>query len=149
MRFYPDFMPPFEYEPTSDRFAIQAVDGGRGQGVVALVPFQPGDIVFRFTGFFSSEITQFSLQYVPGLHLHDPFFMGKVLHSCSPNTWCDMTTRTYTAVRAIAPGECVTMDYEQTEDVLYRAFHCSCGAPNCRDLIQGRLVTPEAIRVAS
>lgn len=149
MRFYPDFMPPFEYEPTGDRFAIQAVDGGRGQGVVALVPFQPGDIVFRFTGFFSSEITQFSLQYAPGLHLHDPFFMGKVLHSCSPNTWCDMATRTYTAVRAIAPGECVTMDYEQTEDVLYRAFHCGCGAPNCRGLIQGRLVTPETVRAAS
>lgn len=148
MRFYPDFMPPFEHEPTTDRFEIRNIDGSKGQGAVALVEFQPGDIVFRFSGFFTNEITQFTLQYQPGIHIHDPYFMGKVLHSCDPNMWCDMPTRTFIATRRILPGECITMDYEQTEDVLFRAFECGCGAPNCRGLIQGRLVST-AMRVAS
>ncbi|NJL93987.1 MAG: hypothetical protein HC915_09775 [Anaerolineae bacterium] len=88
-RFYPDFVPPFPNEPTQERFAIRQIGDSEGQGVVALVNFEPGDVVFGFTGFFSSEITLFSLQVTPGLYLHDPFFMGKVLHACDPT--CTVT----------------------------------------------------------
>lgn len=139
MRFYPDSVPPYAYEPTSENFEIRQFDDGKGQGVVALRAFEPGEIVFRFTGFLVNEITQFSLQLGENMHIHDPFFMGKVLHSCDPNMVCDMKTRTYTAVRAIQPGECVTMDYASTEDFLFRSFQCSCGAPNCRGYVTGRL----------
>jgi hypothetical protein len=38
----------------------------------------------------------------------------------------------------------LTMDYAQTEDVLYRQFPCSCGAENCRGWITGRKEAPIA-----
>ncbi len=136
-RFYPDFYPTFEYEPTTDKFAVQRISDGVGEGVVALADFQPGEVVFRFTGVLSTEITQFTLQVTETLHLHDPFFMGKILHSCAPNCAVDMQTRTFTAVRPIKAGEFVTMDYADTEAVLFRNFECSCGAENCRSYVTG------------
>lgn len=142
-RFYPDAVPEFPHEPTRERFAIRSISRGVGEGVVAAVPFQPGEIVFRFTGFYSSEITLFTLQVEPGLYLHDPFFMGKIIHRCDPNCDVDMQTRTFTARRPIAAGEWVTMNYEQTEDRLFRPFECVCGAGPCSGFeprtIRGRL----------
>ena len=84
MRYYPDFVPPFANEPLAENFAIRPIDGNVGEGVVALTDFAPGQLVFVFTGFFISEITLFTLQVRPGLYIHDPFFMGKVLHRCDP-----------------------------------------------------------------
>ncbi len=137
MRFYPDFIPPFEYEPTRDRFEIRYIGDSVGQGVVALTDFNVGDIVFAFTGIFSSKITQFTLRVTDTLHLHDPFFMGKVLHSCDPNCYVDMNARTFTAIKPIKAGDFVTMDYAQTEAVLYKPFRCSCGSANCRGWVRG------------
>ncbi len=137
MRFYPDTFPSFAYEPTTDHFAIRFIGDGVGQGVVALRNFEPCATVFRFTGVFSSEITLFTLRVNDWLHLHDPFFMGKILHSCDPNCHVDMETRTFTAIKPIKSGDFVTMDYAQTESVLYRPFECACGAANCRSLVVG------------
>ncbi|MCA9912708.1 MAG: SET domain-containing protein-lysine N-methyltransferase [Anaerolineae bacterium] len=138
-RFYPDVLPPYLYEPTRDCFRIDRISDSTGEGVRSLIGFQAGEIVFRFTGFLTSEITQFSLQLIPGTHIHDPYFMGKVLHNCDPNTDVDIQRREFIARRDIAPGELITMDYAQTEDVLFRTFVCSCGAPNCRGIVKGRL----------
>lgn len=142
-RFYPDTVPEFPFEPTQDRFAIRPISRGVGDGVVALVGFEPGEVVFRFTGFYSSEITLFTLQVEPGLYLHDPYFMGKILHRCDPNCDVDMRTRTFSARRPIAAGDWVTMNYEQTEDRLFRPFGCVCGATPCEGasprMVRGRL----------
>lgn len=138
MRFYPDTLPAFTNEPTRERFSIDQIADSVGEGVVSHVSFQTGEIVFAFTGFFSTEITQFSLQVREGLHLHDPYFMGKVLHSCDPNTSCDMIRRVFVALKPIMPGDFITMDYAETEDYLFRTFPCECGAPNCRGIVKGR-----------
>lgn len=137
-RFYPDALPPFANEPTRERFSIEQLGDTVGEGVVALVPFQPGETIFAFTGFFSNEITQFSLQVQEGLHLHDPYFMGKILHSCDPNASCDMEHRVFIALRPINPGDFITMDYAETEDYLFKSFPCQCGAENCRGIVKGR-----------
>ena len=100
-RFYPEIFPEFEYEPTTDKFVIQRISDGVGEGVVALVDFEPGDIVFRFTGVFSADVTLFTLQVNEHLHLHDPIFMGKILHCCDANCSVDMQTRTFTAVKPL------------------------------------------------
>lgn len=149
-RFYPEIFPEFEYEPTTDKFVIQRISDGVGEGVVALVDFEPGDIVFRFTGAFSSDITLFTLQVNEHLHLHDPIFMGKILHCCDANCTVDMQTRTFTAVKPIKAGDFVTMDYAETEARLYRNFECSCGADNCRGFVTGYLDREEeSIQIAS
>ncbi|MDA0785255.1 MAG: SET domain-containing protein-lysine N-methyltransferase [Proteobacteria bacterium] len=144
MRYYPDFVPSFAHEPTAENFAIRPIDGNVGEGVVALTDFAPGQLVFAFTGFFVSEITLFTLQVRPGLYLHDPYFMGKVLHRCDPNCDVDMEARTFHARKPIRAGDWVTMNYEQTEDQLFRAFRCHCGDTPCHDQAPGRLVVGRA-----
>ena len=146
-RFYPEFYPRFSYEPTKEKFRIIKTDQV-GEGIMSQVSFKPGDTVFRFAGVLLSEVTLFTLQLKPGNHLHDPFFMGKVLHSCDPNMSCDMESQTFTAIKAIRPGDFLTMDYESTEDVLFRSFECQCGAPNCKKLIKGKLFRLQHIQEA-
>lgn len=133
-RFYPDSLPPYPLEPSTEDFAILDL-GAVGQGVVTLKPFHQGEVLFVFSGFLTTEISQFTLQVSKGVHIHDPFFMGKVLHSCDPNTYCDMERRMFTALRPIASGECITMDYMQTETELFKSFVCNCGADHCRKVI--------------
>lgn len=144
MRYYPDFVPPFANEPTAENFAIRPIDGTVGEGVVAVTDFVPGQLVFVFTGFFMSEITLFTLQVRPGLYIHDPYFMGKVLHRCDPNCDVDMDTRSFHARKPIRACDWITMNYEQTEDQLFRAFHCHCGSTPCGDRAPGRLILGRA-----
>ncbi|HTQ98436.1 MAG TPA: hypothetical protein VMH83_00535 [Candidatus Acidoferrum sp.] len=142
-RFYPSDIDPFMHEPLRSDFAIVAADHGRGEGLVALRAFAPGDVVFAFTGDVVGEITQYTLQLDRGRHLHDPYVMGKALHHCDPNCHVDLARRIFIAIRPIAAGDFVTMDYCQTEDVLYKPFHCRCGAAQCRGYIDGKaLGTP-------
>lgn len=136
-RFYPDYVPEFSHEPKPSKFEIVQIGDNIGVGVMSKATFFPGEIVFGFTGFVIDSITQYSLTDPRGGHVHDPFFMGRVLHSCDPNTDCDMIRRVFIARKKIRPGELVTMDYEQTEPVLFKPFTCQCGSPKCRKLIQG------------
>jgi hypothetical protein len=138
LRFYPETVHPFRFEPTRDRFSIRQIDDNQGQGIFSLAEFAKGDVVFAFTGFFSSELTQFSLQVGENLHLHDPYFYGKILHSCDPNCSVDLNRRVFIATKPISSGDLVTMDYAQTEDILYKVFPCSCGSTNCRGMVVGK-----------
>lgn len=137
-RFYPKSVPSFPYEPSPEDFQIVRIGDSMGQGVVTRKAFKKGEIVCAFSGYVVDVITQFSLQISPKRHLHDPHFMGKVLHSCDPNLDCDMRRRLFIARRDIFPGEIITMDYAQTEDYLYKPFTCSCGAADCRGIIVGK-----------
>ena len=140
-RFYPEQLPRFEYEPTRDRFSIVSRGDNVGEAVVSLCEFAAGDIVFACTGFFSTEVTLFSLQITPTLHLHDPYFYGKLMHSCDPNVRVDVNSRQFIATRAIRPGDVVTLDYAASEDYLFRSFPCRCGAVHCRGIVSGRKQT--------
>jgi len=142
-RFYPNVLPPFPHEPSPDLFEIRRISDQIGQGVVSLSYFVKGDLVCGFTGYLVNSITQYSLTLGPNLHIHDPYFMGKVLHSCDPNLFCDMKRRIFIALKDIAPGDVITMDYAQTEEKLFKPFECSCGAPNCRKIIIGRGEKPK------
>ena len=137
-RFYPEWIPPFEGEPKITDFVVSSVNETKGQGVIAQTSFDSGHLLFVFAGVIVSEITQYSLQITDDCHVHDPFFMGKVLHSCDPNAECDVVRREFRAVRPIAAGAIITMDYESTEDLLFKPFECACGAPACRGWIAGR-----------
>ena len=103
MRLYPNFLPAIEDEPQPSDFAVEQIDDQRGEGVIALRTFAPGDVLFRMNGIPMTEITQHTLQLAPEVHLHDPWVAGKVLHSCAPNSRLDVETQYYVAVRPIAP----------------------------------------------
>ncbi len=138
MRFYPESIPEFQYEPTAERFNIIHVDNQIGECVISLGEFDIGSIVFAFSGSFTTQITQYTLQISKGLHIHDPYFMGKLAHSCSPNSRCDMETHLIIATKKIKRGNPITIDYEATEDVLFWPFYCSCNKINCRKRIVGK-----------
>lgn len=137
-RMYPDSVPPFPREPLKSDFAFITTPEF-GEGIISRRHFKAGETVFAFSGRINGEQSLYSLQIAPGVYIHDPYVMGKVLHNCEPNMSCDMETCTFTAERDICPGEYLTMDYESTEDILYRPFECGCPAQHCRGLIRGRL----------
>ena len=136
-RFYPQEWPVIDNEADPERFEIVHNDAF-GEGIKALVPFKKGDTVFAFSGVTLPFQNLYTLQYRHNLFIYDPYVMGKVLHSCNPNMSCSMYVREFIAKRDIQPGEMLTMDYEETEDELSRAFECHCGSPNCRKYISGR-----------
>ena len=139
MRIYPSHLPVIDDEPQAEDFRVVQVDEIRGRGVLVLRPFRAGEVLFRMNGTLTEVMTQYSLQMANGLHLDDPDFAGRVLHSCDPNSRLDPETRLFTALRDIEAGDLLTMDYDETEDILFRAFPCSCGAINCRSYVAGRL----------
>src|SRR5262249_22973515 len=57
-------------------------------------------------------------------------------HSCQPNT--AYRGLDIVALRPIAKGEELTLDYASFLDEHMEPFNCRCGAPNCRGLITGK-----------
>jgi D-alanine-D-alanine ligase len=65
----------------------------------------------------------------------DPTEWAPQNHSCDPNTIYNGLN--VVAIRHIAKGEELTLDYATFLDKNMQPFHCLCGAPNCRGLIMG------------
>lgn len=137
IRFYPETFPRFINEPTKDKFNL-ITSNEFGDGIVCKVPFRKGDIVFQFDGNLRNDQTLYTLQKSPNIYIEDQYFMGKSLHSCNPNTIVNMETQEFIAARDIQAGEYITMDYETTEDELFRKFYCECKSANCRGYIRGK-----------
>lgn len=110
-----------------------------GRLVLARTGFRAGAWIARFDGVTVSYMTQHSLQKSPRLHLVDLFFAGLLAHACEPNAVLDMDRQNLHALRDIAPGTVLTIDYDATEDELFAPFACGCGAAACRGVIAGRM----------
>ena len=119
-------------------------DSEYGLGVRTLAARRKGEVIHRFTGVLTPELLQHSLQVSPGLHISETKIIGFLSHSCAPDCRLDMDRSELVALRDIRPGDLLTIDYAETEDVLYRQFACHCGAATCRHWITGRHETPNA-----
>jgi len=137
LRYYEYICPPFPYEPTRDKIQIVETNSA-GEGIIALKHFAPGEIVFTFAGSILPYQTLYTLQIEEGKYIEDPIVMGKILHSCNPNMHCNMSSLTFTAIKPIQPYEFLFMDYDSTEDELFRHFDCCCGAEVCRGVVKGK-----------
>ncbi|XCN72132.1 MAG: SET domain-containing protein-lysine N-methyltransferase [Candidatus Electrothrix aestuarii] len=135
--------------PQAADFEVIYKDTLSGSGVITKRYFAQGDLLAMVAGEEMSEILQHTLQIAPDRHMYDPYFTGYFLHSCSPNVSLDMSKRTVTALCDIEAGSFLSMDYAETEDVLFKQFPCSCGSPNCRLWITGRKETATAPYVAA
>lgn len=143
LRYYEGLFAPFENEPMRDCLSIIATGDDRGEALKTLKNIKKGSVVFAFRGNPVGKQSLHTLQIAPGRYIEDPLVMGKVLHSCEPNMVCDMSNQTFIALRDIALGELLTMDYESTEDVLTQSFSCECSEKGCRGEIRGRsLMSP-------
>lgn len=123
--------------PSEEDFTIKQ-HRKTGNGIYVKRDFKKGELVARSAGIMVPYVLQHTLQMTPDLHLYDPHFLGLLLHSCDPLVSLDMNKLEIWALKDIRKGEALTMDYAQTEDVLYRQFPCVCGAPNCRGWVTGR-----------
>ncbi len=139
--FYPDSFLIGDGYPDQQSFSVSAREEGKGFGVYTMVPFQRGQRVCRISGSITHDVLQHTLQISTHCHLYDPFFTGYLLHSCDPNAILDMQKFELWALKDIAAGDAITIDYTTTEDILFRQFPCGCGAPNCRGWITGRQET--------
>lgn len=133
---------PVDGYPTTTDFEVAHTQDGRGYGIRTLKPFRRGQMITRISGHILSSRRLHTLQITPRSHLYDPHFTGMLLHSCSPNVCLDMAEFELWALKDIAAGELLAMDYASTEDVLMRQFQCRCGAPNCRGWITGSKEAP-------
>ncbi|PIR49117.1 hypothetical protein COU80_00850 [Candidatus Peregrinibacteria bacterium CG10_big_fil_rev_8_21_14_0_10_55_24] len=123
---------------------FKVVDGtALGRACIATQNIVEGEIICKMHGV---EITykQFSEKFGNNcddllqidtetyIELSEPYIFFN--HSCAPNA--GMRNRgVLFALRAINPGEEITVDYSSTADDLNWQMSCKCGSPNCRKLI--------------
>ena len=109
-----------------------------GTGIYALRPYKRGELIGYFIAKPTKTIRQHSLQRSEGEHLEDPYFVGYLLHNCTPNVVLDMHAQKVFCIKDIAVDEPLCMDYASTEDALFRQFACACDSKDCRMWITGR-----------
>jgi D-alanine-D-alanine ligase len=130
-------------------------DGISGLGIEARRPIPAGEVVFRgeeraqriatrrhVEETWSEADKRVYAQYaypisdeVAILWSEDPHDWAPQNHSCAPNT--AYVGLDVVAIRDIAAGEELTLDYATFCDERAESFACACGAPNCRGLVTG------------
>lgn len=71
-RFYEGLCEPYPQEPTRDKFLVVDTDD-KGQGVLSLTSFKPGDLVFKFHGNIVDKQTLMTLQIEKGNEFYVTF----------------------------------------------------------------------------
>lgn len=131
-----------------------AMTSHNGQGVFARRQISPGEVVLAFTGkrLRLSEAQRDEDTYIHSLQIGPDACLSPsggeddyVNHSCDPNTMLQGSRR-LVALRAIAPGEEITVDYSSFTDHEGFEMDCHCGAPACRRRILGYASVPESLR---
>ena len=123
--------------PSKRDFEIVHDPQGVATAVVACRDFLRISRMCRVSGQLLPYRCRQTRQLQVGIHLYDPRFCGVLEHSCDPNTFLDMSELWLWALRDIAEGERLTVDYTATEDKLLRQFACGCGCSRCRGWITG------------
>lgn len=130
-------------------------DGVSGLGIEATRAIGKGEVVFRGEGRAQRITTKRHVEDTWTAHdkvtfaeyayplsdevfilwSDDPHDWAPQNHSCDPNTGYDGLD--VVALRDIAPGEELTLDYATFCNETAASFECRCGAPNCRRTVQG------------
>ncbi len=119
--------------------------------VVACAALVPGDRIMLLEGDLVPRPSRYSIQYDETHHIEvpangvsqdgdDPYAWRFLNHSCRPNA--RVRARELLAVRAIAPGDEITFDYETTEWQLACPFTCRCGTCDGRHVRGFRFLPP-------
>lgn len=131
----------------SDKVEIKE-SGINKKGMFAKEPIKKGEIVYIKGGHIITKEELYSSSIINSyLPISDQYFIGAKTkeeeeevklynnHSCNPN--CGMHGEiTFIAIKDIAPGEELTIDYAFIDNEEY-SFECHCGYPQCRHTITG------------
>jgi cyanophycin synthetase len=121
---------------------VSLVEGRLGVAAVASCGFIEGDLVTEGWGDTTTERSMHTIQVDNDLHLVPPSPMRFLNHSCEPN--CGIVLRRgveraqIRALRDIAAGEELTLDYETFEEE-FKALTgpCLCHSKGCRGRLRG------------
>ncbi|MBI1902528.1 MAG: SET domain-containing protein [Planctomycetia bacterium] len=131
--------------------ALVVREGRLGKGVFACFDAPAGAVLAMCGGRLLTRRTRHSVQIDGAWHLDVESPIRYVNHSCVPN--CGLLIRRGTpfvelhALRELAAGEEVTIDYATFEDeVRYMPGECHCGASSCRGRVTGfKDLSPEDV----
>jgi SET domain-containing protein len=118
-------------------------------GMFAKGPFKKCEVVIIKGGHILKREQIFSSGVINSYYpIDDTYFLGAmnsdeeegiklyVNHSCNPN--CGLRGEiTFIAIRDIATGEELTIDYAFVDNEDY-SFNCTCGEKSCRSIVTGR-----------
>ncbi len=110
-----------------------------GRGPFARAPIARDEILIDFRGApVLARATRTSLQIDDHRHLAGFDETNAFLnHSCEPSAYYDYAGVYLRALRAIAPGEEVTVNYNAGDDDLFGAFRRDCGSRDCIGEVRG------------
>ncbi len=136
--------------PTSDE-PVEVRAGRRGPEVVATRAIAAGETVLKTWGQKTTQRSRHTIQVDRQTHLVPDGMAVLLSHSCSPT--CGVVIRSgvtqieVRALRPIAAGEEITVDYETfEEDVAHFGGPCRCGAASCRGRIVGYRHLPNDVK---
>jgi hypothetical protein len=122
-----------------------------GRGLRASRGIAAGETILRAWGPQVPARGPDTIQVDVGTHVRPEGPLVLCNHSCEPN--CGLLIRTgfreieMRALRAIAAGEELSIDYETFEYVIeHQGATCRCGAPACRGRLPGYKLLPAEVR---
>lgn len=113
-----------------------------GRAVFAIKHIRKGEVVAVFDGpildeefdDWTDELLIYPIQFAKEKWRDSIGIARWINHSCDPNCGIKQLFK-IVAMRAIAPGEQVTWDYEMSEKSTWMKMKCLCGSPLCRKRI--------------
>ncbi|MGE0763074.1 MAG: SET domain-containing protein [Bdellovibrionales bacterium] len=124
-----------------------------GRGVYAIKPIRKNEVIAVFDGVildddfepWTEDLLNHAIQFQKACWRDSKGIARLVNHSCDPNCGIKDLFK-IVAMRAIAPGEQITWDYEMTEKNDWWKMRCRCGSPICRRWIGNYSNMPRATR---
>lgn len=129
---------------------LSVTHGRLGTSVVTKRPFEVGEQLLVDQGTPISRRTRHSIQVDVDRHVLPGEPLRYFNHSCEPN--CGLVVRCGSdelevqALRPIAAGEEVTLDYDTFEAEIQFMPSCLCGSARCRKAIRGYVGLPTELR---
>ena len=131
-------------EGASGEYSTEVVilEGRLGKQAVAARAFRRGEVVTEGFGPTTTERSMHTIQIDSDLHLVPPSPMKFFNHSCEPNCGllirCGVDNLEIHALRELAAGEEMTLDYETFEEEFEALTGpCLCRSPKCRGRLRG------------
>lgn len=132
---------------THDFVRVMENEKTQQKGLFATKDFQANDIVCNFSAkTIFTEPNYLSIQVSNKQHISlFPEFLQYTNHSCDPNVFFDTSTMCLIAIKKIYAEDELCFFYPSTELMMAEPFHCTCGAENCLQEINGALLLSESI----
>jgi len=131
----------------NDKFEIWKDEISNHHSLFSVVDFEPGDIICEF-GAAAILPAPSPLTVQVGINEHiylQPGVLQYINHSCSPNTFFDLSSYKAICLRAINKGDELFYFYPSTEWEMAEPFQCLCGSANCLGRIAGASYLPKDV----